>query len=61
MALPICPVCGASFDPQQSNCLPFCGERCRLIDLKRWLGEEYGVPTQPDESDQEDEPPAESD
>lgn len=23
---------------------PFCSKRCRLIDLKRWLGEEYRIP-----------------
>jgi endogenous inhibitor of DNA gyrase (YacG/DUF329 family) len=23
--------------------LPFCSERCKLIDLGRWLGERYSV------------------
>jgi endogenous inhibitor of DNA gyrase (YacG/DUF329 family) len=23
--------------------LPFCSSRCRLIDLGRWLGEEYRI------------------
>jgi len=23
---------------------PFCGERCKMADLGRWLGEEYRVP-----------------
>jgi endogenous inhibitor of DNA gyrase (YacG/DUF329 family) len=23
---------------------PFCSERCKLIDLGRWLGESYGIP-----------------
>ncbi len=27
--------------------MPFCGERCRLIDLGRWLDEEIGVPVEP--------------
>jgi endogenous inhibitor of DNA gyrase (YacG/DUF329 family) len=22
---------------------PFCSERCRLIDLGRWLGEDYRI------------------
>jgi endogenous inhibitor of DNA gyrase (YacG/DUF329 family) len=22
---------------------PFCSERCRLVDLGRWLGEEYRI------------------
>jgi endogenous inhibitor of DNA gyrase (YacG/DUF329 family) len=33
-------------------CLPFCGERCRGIDLGRWLGGAYRVPAV-------EEPPAE--
>jgi endogenous inhibitor of DNA gyrase (YacG/DUF329 family) len=34
---------------------PFCSERCRLIDLGRWLDEAYGLPEtkQPDEGDDE--------
>jgi hypothetical protein len=23
---------------------PFCGPRCRLIDLGRWLNQDYAVP-----------------
>ena len=23
---------------------PFCSDRCRLVDLAKWLGEEYRVP-----------------
>jgi uncharacterized protein len=26
---------------------PFCSERCRLLDLGRWLDEEYRVPAEP--------------
>jgi endogenous inhibitor of DNA gyrase (YacG/DUF329 family) len=26
---------------------PFCSARCQLIDLGRWLGEEYRVPAGP--------------
>lgn len=25
---------------------PFCSRRCRLIDLKRWLDEEYRLPAE---------------
>jgi endogenous inhibitor of DNA gyrase (YacG/DUF329 family) len=51
-----CPICRKSFDPRQSPARPFCSDRCRLIDLGRWLGEEYHVPD--DEADDEpaDEP-----
>ena len=39
-----CPICRRQFDPDQSPALPFCSDRCRLIDLKRWVDEEYGLP-----------------
>ncbi len=26
---------------------PFCSERCKLIDLGRWLGEEHRIPGPP--------------
>ena len=49
-----CPVCGKSFRPDQTPAMPFCSQRCRQIDLKRWLGEEYGMPVEP-EPEEEDE------
>lgn len=39
-----CPTCGKEFPATASGALPFCSDRCRLIDLKRWLGEEHGLP-----------------
>ena len=30
---------------------PFCSERCKLLDLSRWVREEYRVPAQEDESE----------
>lgn len=39
-----CPICGKLFEPDQSTAKPFCSERCKLIDLGRWLGEGYSVP-----------------
>jgi endogenous inhibitor of DNA gyrase (YacG/DUF329 family) len=29
---------------------PFCSPRCRLIDLGRWLGEEYRIAAEPDQA-----------
>lgn len=49
-----CPLCKRMFDPQLSPALPFCSERCRNIDLGRWLNEEYGLPHTADEEDDED-------
>lgn len=28
--------------------MPFCSDRCRLIDLGRWLHEEYSMPIERD-------------
>jgi len=41
-----CPICGQSFDPDQSTALPFCSDRCKMIDLGRWLDEQYGIPVE---------------
>ena len=29
---------------------PFCSERCRLVDLSRWLDEDYRIPDKPGDS-----------
>ena len=44
-----CPTCGKSFDSQQSPALPFCSQRCRLLDLGHWLDEDYGLAIEPEE------------
>jgi endogenous inhibitor of DNA gyrase (YacG/DUF329 family) len=31
--------------------MPFCSERCRLIDLGRWLNEEQRLSTEPDDGE----------
>lgn len=38
-----CPICEKTFNSAQSTALPFCSERCRLIDLGRWLDERYAL------------------
>ncbi len=39
-----CPICKTEFDAATSTTLPFCSDRCRTIDLGRWLGETYSMP-----------------
>jgi uncharacterized protein len=39
-----CPICDRRFEAEKSPALPFCCERCRLIDLGRWLDEKQGLP-----------------
>lgn len=52
-----CPICDKSFDPAASPALPFCSERCRQIDLGRWLREVYSVPLERDPEQEEEGPP----
>ncbi|MFZ5876491.1 MAG: DNA gyrase inhibitor YacG [Nitrospirota bacterium] len=49
----LCPICRTrKADPAH---LPFCGPRCREVDMGRWLSGAYRVPTnepaQPETSD----------
>ncbi|MEX0643165.1 MAG: DNA gyrase inhibitor YacG [Pirellulales bacterium] len=56
-----CPICKREFDPVATTTKPFCCERCRTIDLGRWLNEGYGLPVVPDpEANEVPEPDAES-
>ncbi len=38
-----CPICGKPTDSATSADFPFCGERCRLLDLANWASERYVV------------------
>jgi endogenous inhibitor of DNA gyrase (YacG/DUF329 family) len=38
-----CPVCGKAANEKFR---PFCSSRCADIDLGRWLGEKYKLPTE---------------
>lgn len=42
--MPRCPVCDAAVRLDTTATPPFCSERCRLIDLGRWLDEAYALP-----------------
>jgi hypothetical protein len=44
MASVRCPTCDKSFDPAASPAMPFCSERCRGVDLNRWLREDIALP-----------------
>jgi uncharacterized protein len=39
-----CPTCGKPVKWQDNPDRPFCSERCKLVDLGRWVNEEYSVP-----------------
>ena len=42
-ALIKCPICGKENDCFSEPLGPFCCDRCKLVDLCKWLGEEYRV------------------
>ena len=50
---PACPTCGK---PETKAARPFCSERCRDVDLNRWLSGAYAIPAveepEPGEEDQ---------
>ncbi len=45
-----CPVCGKPATPASR---PFCSERCRQVDLGRWLAGDYAIPGDPDPEGEE--------
>ena len=38
-----CPICSK---PASADYKPFCSKRCADIDLGKWLGEGYRIPTE---------------
>ncbi len=42
-----CPECGR---PSARDHYPFCSDRCRSLDLSRWLNGSYAIPVADDES-----------
>jgi uncharacterized protein len=57
----ICPICKRPVPPPGDDAdrdagpshFPFCGERCKLIDLGRWLDGKYQVPVAEDPDEPE--------
>ena len=52
--MPLCPVCDAPVDLSATPTVPFCSDRCRVIDLGRWLDEAYGLPDTKRPGDEDD-------
>ena len=38
-----CPICAKETDFFQDPLGPFCSNRCKMVDLGKWLNEEYRV------------------
>jgi endogenous inhibitor of DNA gyrase (YacG/DUF329 family) len=44
-----CPICKSEVPINDPN-MPFCSDRCRLIDLGNWASDKYAIPVkQPNE------------
>ena len=39
-----CPNCNKPTEWQDNPHRPFCSEHCQLVDLGRWVNDEYSVP-----------------
>jgi uncharacterized protein len=46
-----CPICGK---PTTEASHPFCSERCRDVDLNRWLSNSYVIPAARDDEEDAD-------
>jgi endogenous inhibitor of DNA gyrase (YacG/DUF329 family) len=46
-----CPICGK---PSVEASRPFCCERCRDVDLNRWLSNSYAIPAAKDDDEDAD-------
>ena len=50
-----CPICKKEVRLGEPD-FPFCGERCRLIDLGNWASEKYRISTPATRQQNEEEP-----
>jgi len=56
-----CPLCRKEFETETIDAwpgFPFCSERCKLVDLGRWIDGDYAIPGKaaqvPDQAEPED-------
>lgn len=46
-----CPTCKTKTLRDNNKHFPFCSERCKLVDLGRWMNEGYRIPVKPEENE----------
>ncbi|WP_316859094.1 DNA gyrase inhibitor YacG [uncultured Cohaesibacter sp.] len=46
-----CPICGKASSKES---YPFCSERCKQVDLSRWLSGSYAIPASEEDDPDED-------
>jgi endogenous inhibitor of DNA gyrase (YacG/DUF329 family) len=51
-----CPLCKTRFEATSLDAwpsFPFCSDRCKLIDLGRWIDGDYAIPGKPEVLDED--------
>jgi endogenous inhibitor of DNA gyrase (YacG/DUF329 family) len=49
-----CPICKNITTWEENPWRPFCSERCKLIDLGKWVSEEYKIEEKKEEDKKEE-------
>jgi len=44
--VPRCAQCKKEIVREGNRWFPFCSERCKLVDLGQWIGEQYRIPAE---------------
>ena len=60
--IPKCPICNRPLpydlrDPNPPPFFPFCSQQCKLVDLDKWLSEEYSISSPIEIPEDETDPP----
>lgn len=50
----ICPICKKKTHWEENPWKPFCSERCKLIDLGKWVFEKYKIAGEKKEEEKEE-------
>lgn len=50
----ICPICKKKTTWEENPWRPFCSERCKLIDLGKWVSDEYKIEGEKKEEEKEE-------
>ena len=56
-----CPICTDPCARSGNAYFPFCSQRCQLVDLGRWLNEDYRIPGELTDDDDGGEQPSPDD
>lgn len=46
--MPSCPECKKKLPKDTMSFRPFCSERCKMLDLLKWMNGDYAIPAEDD-------------